>query len=96
MAEQLIIVSRDNLTKKEAERLGAYVDDYNDSQLSLIVDISTIDADYDLNGGIYPVEAWGSVTYEEEFDITVRSCDWNGIPVLNADDVCWEIEKWLS
>jgi hypothetical protein len=76
------------------ELLGGHAEDYDPEHqvVSLMVDISDIEMDYEINGGMFPHEIWGAIHMIEETEITVRSCKWGNYDVLNDEEVCylWE------
>ena len=99
MAKQTIgIQVAAELNEDDLEFEGCMVDDYDpkDKVAFLVVPLSDIDTEYSLNGGMYPDEFWGSIVMVEEIEITVHRCQWEGHDILNAEDVAWEYEQWMT
>lgn len=89
----VIHVREPHLTNYQVDNYPAAVDDYDPDSgvISLLVDADEIQAEYTVNGGLYPDEAWGQVAMMEELDLTVNTCKWEGKNIINAEDVCWAL-----
>lgn len=81
------------LADEQDEVYGCDVIDYcsEDHVAWVKASLGDVDADYVVNGGIYPDEAWGQIKMVEELDLTVKSCTFYGHQVLNSEEVCWAI-----
>lgn len=72
----------------------AKADDY-DAQanvVTLLVDRKSINDYYHPVGGRYEVEVEGRKEFVEEIGICVHSCKWCGYDIINAEQVCAELE----
>ena len=73
---------------------GAIIDDFNrNTGIALLsVEAFDIDADYDVVESNEGHEFWGEFVSEKIQILFERECSWHGRPILNAEDVCWELE----
>lgn len=75
---------------------GARIIDIEERGCWVMADVSDIDAQYDINGGCYIDEFWGSRMLVEEIEYTIRKCTWLGHKILNADDVVDTLEEMYA
>lgn len=75
---------------------GARIIDIEERGCWVMADVHDIDAQYDINGGCYIDEAWGSKTLVEEVEYTVRKCTWYGHKILNAEEVVETLEEMYA
>lgn len=75
---------------------GARIIDIEERGCWVMADVHDIDAQYDINGGCYIDEAWGSKTLVEEVEYTVRKCTWCGHKILNAEEVVETLEEMYA
>lgn len=78
-------------SEDQDEFYGCDVVDYcpEDHVVWLRADTTVIDAEYTVNGGLYPDEAWGQVAMVEELDLTIKHCRFFGYDILNDEEICW-------
>jgi hypothetical protein len=60
--------------------------------VTLEVDRKSIDDYYHPVGGRYPIECEGRTEWVEEVGVCVHSCKWLGHDIINAEQVCSELE----
>ena len=73
--------------------MGAEIEDFDRDKLQafLWVEEDEIEADVSVHREVFTDEAWGQVAvFTEEF-MEVLSCNWNGHPIINAEEVCQEL-----
>ena len=75
---------------------GARIIDVSERGCWVMADVSDIDAQYDINGGCYIDEFWGSKALVEEVEYTVRKCTWYGHKILNAEEVVETLEEMYA
>ena len=82
------------IDEDQTEFEGALIVDYCpvEGLLWLDVDIDEVDADYRLEGGLFPDEAWGQIKMVEEVSLDIKSCKWGGHAIINDEEVCWAVE----
>lgn len=78
----------------EGIELTAVADDYDEESqvVTLLVDRESIDDYYHPVGGRYPIEFEGRTEWVEEVGVCVHSCKWQGHDIINAEQVCKELE----
>jgi hypothetical protein len=60
--------------------------------VTLLVDRKSIDDYYHPVGGRYPIESEGRTEWVEEVGVCVHSCKWHDHNIINAEQVCSELE----
>jgi len=73
--------------ENEEEFMGAEIEDYEEGRLWLVVDPNEVDLDADWWQTKEPHEAWGTRFTENVTEFSIRSCSWNGYPVINDEQV---------
>ena len=78
----------------EGIELTAVADDYDEEGqvVTLLVDRESIDDYYHPVVGRYPSEFEGRTEWVEEVGVCVHSCKWQGHDIINAEQVCSELE----
>ena len=61
----------------------------------LIVDPDDIDAEYSVIKTSENHEFWGQICEEPLEILFEQSCTWHGRRIINAEEVCWELEEIL-
>ena len=72
----------------------AVADDYDEETqiVTLLVDRKSIDDYYHPVGGRYRIEREGRTEWVEEVGVCVHSCKWHHHNIINAEQVCSELE----
>jgi len=76
---------------------GADIEDFDrDNCIAmLIVDPDDIDAEYSVIKTSENYEFWGQICDEPLEILFEQSCSWHGRRIINAEEVCWELEGIL-
>ena len=92
----IVVETERHISDDQSTYQGAIVDDYNRSTrlATLFVDVSEIDADYDVEHHSYLDDAWGLVMRVNEYTLNIRYCKWYGHHILNDDEVCSRLEEY--
>jgi len=73
--------------------MGAEIEDFDRHKLQafLWVEEDDIEANVSVHREVFTDEAWGQVATFTEESMEVLSCNWNGYPINNAEEVRQEL-----
>jgi len=94
-SEKILIKVNAIIPEDADDYLGADIEDHDAKAGTALLYVHPyeIDASFDESTDIIETEAWGQVQCDEIYYLDVHWCKWKDHPIINDEDVCYEISN---